>query len=59
MDSKCKLNSGFNSTKTTSFANNTRKYANNFSCSKGGNTVVTVTATKDGYTSNSRTINIK
>ena len=59
IDSKCKLNSGFNSTMTTSFANNTRKYSNNFSCSKGGNTVVTVTAAKDGYVSNSRTINIK
>ena len=59
MDSKCKLNSGFNSTMTTSFANNTRKYANYFSCSKGDDTIVTVTATKDGYVSNSRTINIK
>ena len=59
IDSKCKLNSGFNNTMTTSFANNTRKYANYFSCSKGDNTIVTVTATKDGYVSNSKTINIK
>ena len=59
IDSKCKLNSGFNNTMTTSFANNTRKYSNYFSCSKGDNTMVTVTATKDGYASNSKTINIK
>ena len=59
MDSKCKLNSGFNSTMTTSFANDKRLYRNYFSCSKGDDTIVTVTATKDGYVSNSRTINIK